>query len=246
MVSEEFVAEAAKYHDAVDILAYKGKDFKNLSEEEILQFCKANLTFGEPGLSSEELLMLHRCVSTMNGRPITIVETGMCFGVSTRYFLIRNLKYGGKHTTYEIFIRPGFKEAMEELGLWQYLDIRGHSMKDPWEGQIDLLFIDSEHALSDALGEYMRFRVWLTGESIVAFHDSDTCYGVRRAIDMIQEIDDLELIGEIKARYSAGIKFFRVKGLGEKQVFYNRLYEKGELDGTRLPCDSLQALYPGA
>ena len=95
-------------------------------------------------------------------------------------------------------------------------------MMDPWDKQIDILFIDSEHALSDALGEYMRFRVFLKSDGIVGFHDSDIAPGVRKALDFIQEVDDLELISEVAGRYSAGVKFYKVKCMNR----YDRAWQK--------------------
>lgn len=227
-LTEEIIKYASQINNK-DILEFKGRDFKELGDLEWLQFCKANKSFGEPGLSAEEVVMLHNSIKSFAGKAITIVETGICFGVTTRYFVVRNLKYGGELYSFEVHIRPGFQKAMEELELWDKIHVLGHSMKAPWDKDINFLFIDSEHAMSDALGEYMRFRVWLIGESMVGFHDSDNCYGVKRAIEIANEIDDLELVGEVTGRASAGIKLFKVKGLGQKQVYYNNLYKSGKL-----------------
>jgi hypothetical protein len=219
---------ATHIDDGKDILEYKGTDWKTLEGLELFKFCKANKSFGEPGLSAEEVVVLDEVMKKLDGRPLTIVETGMCFGVTTRYFIIRNIKFGGELNTFEIQVRPKFQVAMEELGLWDKINVLGHSMTTPWDKRINLLFIDSEHAFSDALGEYMRFRVYLDGDSIVGFHDSDSCWGVRRAIEIANEIDELELIGEVTGRMSAGIKFFKVKGLGEKQAKLNKQVQDEE------------------
>jgi len=228
-LTEEIIKYASQINDDKDILEFKGRNFKDLDELEWFQFCKANKTFREPGLSSEELVMLHNSIKVYTGSPLTIVETGICFGVTTRYFVVRNLKYGGELHSFETHLRPDFQKAMEEIGLWNQFHVLGHSMKAPWEQNINFLFIDSEHAMSDALGEYMRFRVWLTGESMVGFHDTDNCYGVKRAVEIANEIDDLELVGEVTGRLSAGIKIFKLKGLGQKQIYYNNLYKNGKL-----------------
>jgi hypothetical protein len=194
-----------------DILEFKGRDFKNISLDEWFYFCKANLTFGEPGIDYYELAALHQACETLGKRPLIILETGMCFGTTTRYFLIRTIKYGGELHTFEVHIRDKFKETMQELGLWDKINLHGHSIKDTWNKDIDVLFIDSEHALADALGEYMRFREWLKGDSIIGFHDTNCCIGVKKALEMIQEVDELELICEVDNNASAGIKLFRRK-----------------------------------
>lgn len=53
---------------------------------------------------------------------------------------------------------------------------------------VDFLLIDTEHGLEDALGEYMRWRLYLKGGAFVAFHDA-TLPGVARAIELVQEIE---------------------------------------------------------
>lgn len=190
---------------------FKGRDLKELTDLEWFQFAKANKVFAEPGISAEELDAIHTALEKVIGpNPATIVETGMCYGTTTRYFLVRNLKYGGTLTNYELFTRPKFKEAMEELGLWDNIIRKGHSMLDTYdEKPIDILWIDSEHALQDALGEYMRFRLFLRQGAIVGFHDSDCCAGVEKAIEMVQEVDELELVTELTGKYSAGCKLFK-------------------------------------
>ena len=194
-----------------DIMEFKGVDFKSMPIDQWLYFCKANLTFGEPGIDYYELAALHQACETLGKRPLTILETGMCFGTTTRYFLVRTIKYGGELHTFEVAIRDKFKETMQELSLWDKINLHGHSIKDHWNKDIDVLFIDSEHALENTLGEYIRFREWLKAESIIGFHDTNCCAGVIKALEMIQEVDGLELISECSDRAHAGIKFFRRK-----------------------------------
>lgn len=194
-----------------DIMEFKGIDFKDMPLDQWFYFCKANLIFGEPGIDYLELAVLHQACETLGKRPLTILETGMCFGTTTRYFIIRTMKYGGEVHTFEVLVRDKFKETMQELGLWDKINLHGHSIKAPWDKDIDVLFIDSEHALADALGEYMRFREWLKADSIIGFHDTNCCAGIIKALEIIQEVDELELICEIDNKASAGIKFFRRK-----------------------------------
>lgn len=194
-----------------DVMIYKGTDWKNMSVPEWFHFAKANAIFREPGISYEELLAMYDALMTFK-RPIEILETGQCLGTTTRFFTIYTLKYGGNHTSCEIKRRDLFVKAMKDLGLEDKFTTLGDSMKTPWDKPIDLLFIDSEHCITDALGEYMRFRVFLKQNGVVGFHDTDTCYGVRRAIDIIKnEIDELELVSKADNSASAGIEFYRLK-----------------------------------
>lgn len=214
----EFKAEDMEFDlrtiddNAFDTTFFEGVDLKKINTLQWFQFCKANKAFGEPGISEYELAALHNaCEKSFGRNAINIVETGMCYGVTTRYFLIRNLKYGGTLTNFEVFTREKFEAAMRKLNLWQNIIRKGHSMKDHYEGGIDMLWIDSEHALEDALGEYMRFRVWLNGNAVIGFHDTDCCPGVAQAIKMIQEVDDLELIEESTLVGGAGCQIFKMK-----------------------------------
>lgn len=190
---------------------FADKNIRTLSMKEVFQFCKANKVFKEPGISANELRALHdACEKVLGDRQVFIVETGMCYGVTNRYFVWRKLRYGGRLTTFEFKVREGYMQAMKDLGLWKEVDVRGHSMKDPYHGEINLLWIDSEHALEDALGEYMRFRVWLSPGSLVGFHDTDVCPGVRKALEIIQEVDELELVDESTDVHGAGCKLYKV------------------------------------
>ena len=141
----------------------------------------------------------------------------MCFGTTTRYFVLRSLRHSGHHHACETKIREPFKLSMQQLGLWNQFTALGDSMLTPFSGQIQFLFIDSEHALSDALGEYMRFRRYLEAGGIVGFHDSNSCWGVREAIDIIKTIDELELVSECVDQLAAGIEFYRLKALNVVQ-----------------------------
>lgn len=191
---------------------FKGVDLSKLTTKQWFQFAKANKVFKEPGISAQELMALHTaCEKVLGSKSINIVETGMCYGVTTRYFLVRTLKYGGTLTSFEMNIRERFKTAMLQLGLWDKINKKGHSMKDNYEGNIDLLWIDSEHALEDALGEYMRFRVWCNENTLIGFHDTDCCPGVVKALELIQEVDELEPIAESTLVGGAGCQLFKIK-----------------------------------
>jgi len=191
-----------------NITEFANTDWKNASLVDWIHFAEANQGF-EPGISFDEVRALHEACETLEPRALRIVETGMCHGTSTRYFLVRVLKYGGELHSFEVHVRKEFQDALEGLGLWKSIHLHGHSMRDPWQGSINVLFIDSEHALEDALGEYMRFRVWLEANAIIGFHDSDSCPGVVKAIEMIQEVDKLELISESTGQMGRGVKMFK-------------------------------------
>lgn len=225
------IIEETKYHWS-QYKGYKLDDFRNMSIKDCFQFAKANEGW-ETGISYDELRALHEGMETMGHRPLTIFETGMCFGTTTRYFILKLLKEGGELYTCEFKVREPFKNAMEELGLWKYINVLGDSMKVPWDKKIDVLFIDSEHALSDALGEYMKYRVFLNEFSLVGFHDCDFCYGVKRTIEIIQEIDDLELISSSVDKLGAGLKTFKVKRGQAQYRILSKIREEEKLKRTK-------------
>jgi len=195
----------------VDVMDFKGTDWKNMPVADWFHFAKANKTFREPGIAYTELAALYDALMSTGPRPLTILETGQCLGTTTRFFVVYTQKYGGYHTSCEIKRRDLYVNAMKELGLEDKYTTLGNSMKAPWDKEIDFLFIDSEHCITDALGEYMRFRVWLKQGGIVGFHDTESCYGVRRAIDIIRnEIDNLEPVSMDNAKSGAGIEFYRL------------------------------------
>jgi hypothetical protein len=65
-----------------------------------------------------------------------------------------------------------------------------HSMKTqlPEDFKVDFLLIDTEHAIENALGEYMRWREYMASGAIIAFHDS-TLPAVKRSIDLAIEVE---------------------------------------------------------
>ena len=194
------------------VLDYKNVDWKKATLEDWWQFTKANNEFREPGISYDELRALHEACELLGHRPIRIVETGMCFGTTTRYFIVRLIKYGGELWSYEVKVRDLFKQKMEELDLWNYVNVHGDSMKDAYDNKrIDLMFIDSEHALENALCEYVRFRPFYYENTIIGFHDCDTCPGVAKAINVIQEMDELIEVSSSRNHLGAGVIFFKRK-----------------------------------
>jgi hypothetical protein len=74
-----------------------------------------------------------------------------------------------------------------------------HSIKTaiPEDFIVDFLLIDTEHGIEHALGEYMRWREYCTGGSIIAFHDS-TLPAVARAIDLALEVEEISHEGRVR------------------------------------------------
>ena len=195
---------------------YTIEDFKNMGPKDLFRFCKANKEFGEPGIAYDELRALWEAFEACGNGPMTILETGQCFGTTTRFFVVKTLQNGGEHFSCEIRIRDLFKEKMKAMNLWDKFTTIGNSQTCPWpeDKGIGFLFIDSEHAMSNALGEYMRFRPYLHGEAIIGFHDTECCYGVGEAIKTILKMDAMEKVSESVNAASAGVKFFRLTGRG--------------------------------
>ena len=192
-----------------DIMDYKGFDFSKMTEEDWFKFAKANKTFKEPGVSEHELYAIYQGLMRKRA-PITILETGQCFGTTTRFFLCYTMKYGGHLYSCELKKRQQFHDSMRELGLLdKFTTIEGDSMKVPWDKPIDFLFIDSEHALDDALGEYIRYRPFLKSDAIVGWHDTDFCPGVKAAVEIAHVLDRLEPICISTNKASAGVHIYK-------------------------------------
>lgn len=194
------------------ILEWKGFDWKTATLEDRIEFCLSDV--GEAGMDHFDLRALAAGLDSFAPKPIVIVETGLGWGFSTRLFLTYILKYGGELNTIDIMARKGIVDPLEALGLWKhvnYINYDSRQINWPFNKYIDYLNLDSEHALSFALGEYMRFRaVLLDHQSIVGFHDTDVCYGVKRALDMIEEVDVLRPFAKAENMGGAGYKSFHI------------------------------------
>jgi hypothetical protein len=192
--------------------AFKDFDWKNATIDDIVEFCLVPV--GEAGMAVPELIAMWKTLETFNGRPLVIVETGLGWGFSTRMFIAYIMKYGGEFYSIDIQARDNIKKPLEMLGLWDKVNMMlcdSRRVNWPEDKMIDFLNIDSEHALSFALGEYMRFRMFLTDyQSVVAFHDVDCCYGVSRALDIVNEIDVLEVIQDATKNACAGWRSFKM------------------------------------
>lgn len=202
------------YNDGNEIhgylLDFKGYDWKQATDEDILRFGKT-LEFEERGIPGPELphfLTALKSVNYPQDREMTIVETGMFYGTSTRTWIAWTLKNGGKVYTAEVNVREKFKNFMEEAGYWQYVNCLGDSFTCAWDKPIDLLFVDSGHHFVYAWGEYEKFRPYLVPGAVVGWHDTLTNEGgVRPAIEKAKSEDTLEFIcGD---EFHNGIEFYR-------------------------------------
>ena len=187
---------------AGSVLDFKDFDWKNATNEDIIRFAKTT-DFPEGGIQMSECWALIKALESTGGRPLTIFETGMCYGCTTRIFIAWTLKYGGSVYSAELNLRPLFQQKMEEAGYWQYVHPMGNSRHVNWDKDtpIDFLFIDSEHALEDALGEYMKFRIYVPDNGTVGFHDYSNCPGVKMAVDIASFVDQLQ---EVSSCVNAG------------------------------------------
>lgn len=187
---------------------FKGFDWKKATDDDIIAFGKT-LDFPERGISTEECKAHLKALNTLKGSKPLILETGMFYGTSTRISIAWTLKYGGIVYSCDLKIMPLFEEKMEEAGYWKYVNpLIGPAQKAVWNQGIDFLFIDADHSLQDALGEYMKFRIWLTDNAVIGFHDSDNCTGVKLTMDIAQVVDRMEFLSE--SNQASGIKFFKM------------------------------------
>ena len=106
---------------AGSVLDFKDFDWKNATNEDIIRFAKTT-DFPEGGIQLTECWALIKALESTGGRPLTIFETGMCYGCTTRIFIAWTLKYGGAVYSAELNLRPLFQQKMEEAGYWQYLN----------------------------------------------------------------------------------------------------------------------------
>jgi hypothetical protein len=193
------------------IMDFKDFDWKNATHDDMISFAKT-LDFPEPGITHNECRALIKALESTGGCPLTILETGMCYGTTTRIFIAWTLKYGGSVSSAEIVVRPLFEQKMKEAGYWQYVNVIGNSRYCDWprEKTLDFLFIDSEHALDDALGEYMRFRVYCKQYAVVGFHDYENCPGVTMAVDICSFVDCLEQVSASVKEGGTGLVLFKI------------------------------------
>ena len=114
--------------------------------------------------------------------------------------------------SFEFKIRDKFRDDMQAVDLWRHLVVHEEDVRTAsWILPIDFLFIDSEHAIGDALGEYVKFRPHFSPKAIIGFHDSVTCFGVRTAIDIITRMDNLKFLAKSEAG-GMGIEFYEFVG----------------------------------
>jgi predicted O-methyltransferase YrrM len=193
------------------ILDYKGADFKSFDMIQSIEFASAEGGKIERGMAPNELEIIYKGLELLGQMPLTIVETGMGHGFSTRMFLLHILKYGGELHSIEIFPREEFLGYLTELGLRDYVILHQEDARkfNNWTEPIDFLSIDSEHAISNVLGEFFRFRLFLKHHrALIGFHDT-VLPPVEKGIAIINDVDNLEPVMVNLAAGGFGYSLYR-------------------------------------
>jgi predicted O-methyltransferase YrrM len=208
MINIETIKQAYKHPK--DIMEFVNFDWAHATDLDMLLFARvSNIT--ETGLDIYECGAFLEALKISNFIKMRYLETGQAQGVSTRMALAWVLKYSGEVNSIELKPNKVFLDIMVKSGYMDKVNtIVGDSMKVPVEDKIiNFMFIDSEHATSSALGEYMRFRPYFRKGSVVGFHDV-SLPGVSRALSIIEKIDELEILSEHVTNACFGIKFYRM------------------------------------
>lgn len=89
--------------------------------------------------------------------------------------------------------RPIFVEKVESLGLGhkvRLIEMRSELALDHVPARIDFLFIDGDHSMKGCLLDIEKYVPRLTRGGVVAFHDYQTCPGVKAAIHSYEPLKD--------------------------------------------------------
>ena len=108
-------------------------------------------------------------------RAKVIVETGLQLGKSTAIFLRALLRLGGGRLyTFEKDPDPMVVERLRtQFPKQDWQLVVGDSTKQTWErGNIDLLYLDSDHSFDSVTGEIKAFGPHLSKKGIILTHDS--------------------------------------------------------------------------
>ena len=190
------------------ISEFKDFDWSKATKWDAVSFARAS-GFKETGMSANEVALLFDLLEAKKPKPI--VELGRNYGTSTRLFLQHVIRHGGYLESWDLKHWDGFLEIMDANGYPffcfygnEYVDIKSgaphspkirikvaHSIKTaiPEDFKVDFLLIDTEHAMENAVSEYLRWREYLNSGALIAFHDS-TLLAVSRSIEIILEIED--------------------------------------------------------
>jgi hypothetical protein len=204
-------------------------DWKNEPIERIIEFSQAEDKYPEglhweTGIAPKEAKCLWDGLNWWKERnlekKIRILELGSGFFTAGRIFAVWKIINGGEYFTCDTLRRAEVIETLDSIGLWQHINfIQGDSQKIFWNKEINFLFIDSEHSLVDALGEYLKYRLWLPVGSIIAFHDV-ALEPIKKTIEIAQSIDMLEPIFE-HIGTGFGITVFHLKWRVELGKYQN-------------------------
>lgn len=198
------------------LMDFKGFNWTTATDEDRIEFALADVN--EAGMSHNELRAILHGLNKLGKRPLCTVETGLGFGFSTRLFASWVAGFGGEHHVFEVVPenRP-IVGMLQELDMLKHIQIhKGDARAAAWPSEplkiIDFLNIDSEHAFGYVLSEYCRFRMSLSHNTIVGFHDVDSCPGVRRGIEVLREMDRLHLLIDETGHAGAGYQTHLFKG----------------------------------
>lgn len=220
MIEKKYPDTNYNYNDSREehgaVIDFKDFDWTKADDEDIIRFGKT-LDLPERGISLGETRILLKALEGIkypSDREMTIMETGIFYGTSTRIFIVFALKNGGKVYSCESNSRELFENIMKKANYWQYVNLLGDSLECEWNKPIDFLFIDSGHSFKLCYGEYSRFIKYLVKDGIIGFHDTLTFEdnnGVRRTIEKMKEELGNKIVLKYSSEVDSGIEFFQLK-----------------------------------
>lgn len=198
------------------VIDFKDFDWTKANSEDIIRFGKTSdlLERGIPSSETGILLKALEDIKYPSDREMTILETGVFYGTSTRIFIAFTLKNGGKVYSCESNPRELFENIMKEADYWQYVNMLDDSLECEWNKPIDFLFIDSGHSFKMCHGEYSKFIKYLVKGGIIGFHDTLTFQdnnGVKRTIEKMKEDLGDRIVLKYFSKIDSGIEFFQLK-----------------------------------
>lgn len=127
-----------------------------------------------------------------NAKVKTVLELGVCTGISTRAML-KALEKGGRMWSIEIRQwEPHMTEIKSQFPLWNL--IIADDLEVEWNREVDLIFIDTSHRYDQTLSELDKFssfaRHW------IFLHDTKSNPQVSDAIKAFLMTDDHWIFGE--------------------------------------------------
>lgn len=151
--------------------------------------------------------ILHQFIRNTNVK--TVLELGVCTGVSTRAIL-KALGEEGQMWSVDIYTHGEHQKIKAEYPRWDLTIC--DDLEVEWNREVDLIFIDTLHHYDQALAELDKFspfaRHW------IFLHDTKSCPQVLDAIQAFLMTDDRWIFGEWSHRYGLAILMRRPKDEG--------------------------------